>query len=160
MYIYEGSPRSPRRSPRRMEGNRDSNILKPKQTAPIRKRTSSSKGSIIPSSSVALSSLTNAKRIPSFKTSNPSAATNGQRKALRRKNDNDENKENCNVVPRAPRTNGLGVNASTVKKSQPLGAKVTIQGRLPLKEIPLNGFLDKLRKQEVATSVEIMVLSS
>jgi hypothetical protein len=45
-----------------------------------------------------------------------------------------------------------------VKGSQPLAAKTDVaSARLPLREIPLNGFLDKLRKREVVTSVEIMV---
>lgn len=71
---------------------------------------------------------------------------------------NDENKENCNVAPRAPRAGGLGVNGNTEKGLQPLASsKTEINGRLPLKEIPLNGFLEKLRKREVAPSVEIMV---
>jgi len=139
-------------------GSQNSNILKPKQTSPIRKGALSSKGNIVPSSSAALSNITGTKqRIPkSSNPSNPAAAANGRRKVVRRKV-NDENKENCNVVTRVPRTGGLGLNGNTGKGLQPLVSTTEVTGRLPLKEIPLNGFLDKLRKREVAPSVEIMV---
>ena len=155
MYVYEGSPR---RSPRRIESSsQNSNILKPKQTSPTQKGALSSKGNIIPSSLAALSKFTGTKqRIP--KSSNPSnpAAANGRRKVVRRKV-NDENKENRNVVTRVPRAGGLGVNGNTGKGLQPLVSRTEVKGRLPLKEIPLNGFVHKLRKREVAPSVEIMV---
>jgi hypothetical protein len=88
---------------------------------------------------------------------------NGKPKTVVRKTKvNNEDKENCAVAPRRVRigaSTGLGVNGSSVssKNTQPLVLKKAIPGRLPLKELPLNGFLDRLKKCDVAPSVEIVV---
>jgi hypothetical protein len=133
MYIYESSPR---RSPRHV-ARTDGNVLKVKAGSPIRKGKVGQGGRKVLSSSAALASVTGT----------------GQKR--RKQKVNDENKENSSVVPR---TRGTGVNGSTMvdgkKKKVPLGTK-TERGRLPLKELPLNGFLEK---GEGVSSVEIVVL--
>jgi hypothetical protein len=69
---------------------------------------------------------------------------------------NDENKENSQIGVRKTGTaRAVGVNGSGVegKKPMPLGVKVE-RGRLPLKELPINGFVEKM---EGAASVEVVV---
>ena len=83
------------------------------------------------------------------------ASVTGTGQKRRKKKVNDENKENSSV---APRTRGTGVNGSTMvegnKKKQPLRTK-TERERLPLKELPVNGFVEK---GEGVLSVEVVVL--
>lgn len=67
---------------------------------------------------------------------------------------NDENKENSGVVTR-PRATGVN---GTIGKDRAVTSKTeTRTGRTPLKEIALNGFVERLRKREVPPSIEIMV---
>src|ERR1700722_149588 len=127
--IYETSPRRSPRHVRQMDVN--SNILKPKNKSPIRKGNGVGVGVKPLQSARALSSVTGDK----------------SKKIVRKKVVNDENKENCEG-PRITRTTGVGVNGSTtnttnVKTTKPV-KKVTRDGRLPLKELPLNGFLERL----------------
>jgi hypothetical protein len=122
----------------------NSNILKPKNTSPIRKQKSSMSSKPLASVN-ALVSVTQ----------------NKPRKAVRKRVDNDENKENCSAAPRPTRTGGLGVNGNignAKKNPKPVKSLVEARdGRLPLRELPLNGFLDRLKKSDVAPSVEIVV---
>ena len=130
--IRESSPRrSPRHNPTPSE-----NILKPKSNSPIRKSSKNGVGNV-PKSAGALAAVT--------------------RQKPRKRKVNDENKENCGVVTRPARTGGLGINGSTGKSSQPFQSKVD-GGRLPLRELPLNGFGERLRKRDVVPTVEILVL--
>ena len=131
--IYESSlRRSPRHNPTPSE-----NSLKPKSNSPIRKSSKNSVGNV-PKSAGALAAIT--------------------RQKPRKRKVNDENKENCRVVTRPARTGGLGVNGSVGKASQPLPSKVEVVGRLPLKELPLNGFVERLSRRDVVPTVEIVVL--
>jgi hypothetical protein len=142
--IYKSSPRQ---SPRRVRPTIDpnSNILKPKRPSPIQKAKTSQSSKTKPLSSIKASTKTTGNEKP--------------RKVVRKRKVNTEDKENCNTVPRPMRTGGLGVNGSMPlgKKTQPLSLK-EIPGRLPLKELPLNGFLDRLKKCDGASSVEIVVI--
>jgi hypothetical protein len=122
----------------------NSNILKPKNTSPIRKGKGLGVGSKPSHSARALRDVTGEKR-----------------KVVRKKKVNDEDKENCegSKVTRG----AVGVNGSTTtrntkhtKNTKPV-KKETRDGRLPLKELPLNGFLERLKKSDVAASVDIVV---
>jgi len=112
-------------------------VLKVKAGSPIRKGKVAQGGRKVLSSSAALASVTGT----------------GQKR--RKQKVNDENKENSSV---APRTRGTVVNGSTMldgkKKKAPPGTK-TERGRLPLKELPVNGFVEK---GEGVSSVEVVVL--
>ena len=133
MYIYESSPR---RSPRRIIPQRtDANVLKPKSTSPIRK-----------------GKPTQALLRKPFASTGALAAVTGTQQNRRKVRVNDENKENSGVVPR---TRATGVNGAVVedvgkkrgtKKAQ--GGKIERE-RLPLKELPLNGFEVKGERVEV-----------
>ena len=74
---------------------------------------------------------------------------------------NDENKENCVDIRRFVKSGGLGVNGSSSTKGK--SSRVSLRkedgkkGRTPLKELPLNGFVEKLKKRDVAESVEVVV---
>jgi len=140
MYIYE----SPRRSPRHIAPRTDSNILKPKSTSPIRKGkvAQGPQQRKLLSSTGALASVT------------------GIQQKRRKGRVNDENKENSGVVLR---TRVTGVNGSVgegagkkCRPMKPLGGKTERVGRLPLKELPLNGFVEK---PEGVQSVEVVVCS-
>jgi hypothetical protein len=143
--IYEFSSRQ---SPRRVRPTIDpnSNILKPKRASPTQKVKTSQSSKTKP-----LSSINASTKVP---------GTEKPRKVIRKRKVNIEDKENCNAVPRPVRTGGLGVNGSMPlgKKTQPLSLKKEIPGRLPLRELPLNGFLDRLKKCDGASSVEIVVI--
>jgi len=76
---------------------------------------------------------------------------------------NDENKENC-VATRVARSTTQGINGNSLnakgKGKRVIGDKKVeskVGGRAPLKELPLNGFVDKLRKRHVSESVEVVV---
>jgi len=86
----------------------------------------------------------------------------GPRKTVRRKKPvvNDENKENCGGPAMGLRRSVLGVNGNHSEGKKPVQSKIERNGRLPLKELRLNGFLDRLRKREVAPSVEVVVCPS
>jgi hypothetical protein len=120
----------------------NSNILRPKPNSPIRKSNAGQSVRKPLSSANALAKIT---------------GTDAPKK-MRKRKVNDENKENCNTVPRPVRTGGLGVNGSMVsgKNMQPFTTKMELRnGRLPLKELPLN-----FGKGEIAPSVEIVVFES
>jgi hypothetical protein len=115
----------------------NSNILKPKTASPIRKSNAGQSIRKAPSSANALAKITG----------------NEAPKKFRKSKVNDENKENCNTASRPVRTGGLGVNGSMVsgKNTQPLTSKSVLRnGRLPLKELPLNfGTGDAVRSVEI-----------
>jgi hypothetical protein len=136
--VYEPSPR---RSPRHVRPTADlnSSILRPKTKSPIRKSNAGQSVRKPLSSANALAKITG----------------NDARQKLRKRKVNDENKENCNTAPRPVRAGGLGVNGRIVsgKNAQPFTSKTELRnGRLPLKELPLN-----FGKGEIAPSVEIVV---
>jgi hypothetical protein len=153
--IYESSPR---RSPRHIHPPSESNILKPKSNSPIRKSKASQQSlKKILNSSNALATVTrDATQNAGEKPRNASNAV--VREARRKRIINDENKENCGTVSRRSRMATVGVNGSELqgKKTVPLQSK--LNSRMPLKELPLNGFVERLKKREVVTSVEIVVI--
>jgi len=112
-------------------------VLKVKAGSPIRKGKVAQGGRKVLSSSAALASVTG----------------NGPKR--RKPKVNDENKENSDVGTRT--TRATGVNGNTIidgkKKKAPLGTK-TRRIRLPLKELPVNGFVEK---GEGVSSVEVVV---
>jgi hypothetical protein len=117
----------------------NSNILRPKTTSPIRKSNAGESVRKRLSSANALAKVT---------------GNDGPKKMAKRKVD-DANKENWNTASRPVRAGGLGVNGSMVsgKNTQPFTSKTELRnGRLPLKELPLN-----FGKGEIAPSVEIVV---
>ena len=132
--IYESSPR---RSPRHIPAPSE-NVLIQKPKSPIRKPSSKNGARNVPKSSAALAAVT--------------------RQKPRKRKVNDENKENCGIITRAARTGGLRVNGSDGKASQPLQSNIEVVGRLPLKELRLNGFIERLGKRDVDPTVEIVVL--
>ena len=134
--IYQSSPR---RSPRQLTRiDHSSNTLKTKTTSPIRKsKTSQSQKKALPSA-------------------NALAAVTRPTSTRRHAKVNDENKENCGNVMRT-RTTRPGVNANTKKDGSVV--KTEINRRMPLKEIPLNGFVERLRKRDIVPSVEITVFT-
>ena len=131
MYIYESSPR---RSPRHNPGP-DSTVLKPKIASPIRKGKRTQRVPKPLASTGALASIT--------------GTTQKQRKVKV----NDENKENSNIATQSSRRTGENTGFGQGKKKMPLGTKVE-RGRLPLKELPVNGFVEKM---EQVASVEVAV---
>jgi hypothetical protein len=141
--IYE----SPRRSPRHVlpKSDLDSNILKPKATSAIRKQGSRQLSKNPPTSAGALAAATR----------------DGIPKRGRKKKVNDENKENSNVGHHPHRTSGVGVNGMvSAKNARSVQRKAEARdGRTPLKELPLNEFVDGLRKRDDVPSVEIVVYS-
>lgn len=148
--IYESSPR---RSPRHIHPSSE-NVLKPKSDSPIRKSASSKNAQSSKKVSTTKTALSSSKAL---------ANAPHDDKQKRRKNAqvNDENKENCGAERQtqgARRTEAtVGINGSTLQKNstQPT-LRIRIDPRTPLKELPLNGFVDKLKKDGIR-SVEIMV---
>lgn len=133
--MYTICESSPRRSPRH-DPTPSEDILKMKSNSPIRKSSNNGVGHV-PKSAGALAAVT--------------------REKPRKAKVNDENKENRGIVTRPARTGGLQVHGNTRKASQPLQSKIDAVGRLPLKELPLNGFIESLRRGAVVPAVEIMV---
>lgn len=139
--IYE----SPRRSPRHVppQSGLNSNVLKPKATSAVRKQEPTQSLKNLPTSARALTAV----------------ARDGIQKRGRKKKANDENKENGDAGLQHRRSAAINVNGVPLaKKAGPVHRKVeTRDGRTPLKELPLNGFVDILRERDVVPSVEIVV---
>jgi hypothetical protein len=112
-------------------------VLKAKTGSPIRKGKVGQGGRKVLSSSAALASVTGT----------------GQKR--RKPKVNDENKENSAVGTRATRATGVNGNTMTDgKKKKVLLGTNTERSRLPLKELAVNGFVDK---GEGVSSVEVVV---
>jgi hypothetical protein len=137
--VYESSPR---RSPRNVSHSVETNILKPKSHSPIRKTKSHS-----------------SKKATSSANAWSESSQNVPPKKVRKRKVNDEDKENVNVAVKPRRTTGLGVNGSSEngKNRDHLKSRELRDRRLPLKELPLNGFLDSSKKGYALSSVEITV---
>jgi len=73
----------------------------------------------------------------------------------------DEDKENRHSTnTRAARSSGVGNNGSNgSKENVPFGSSktVTMNRRMPLRELPLNSFASKLETSDGPSSVEVLV---
>lgn len=131
MYIYESLRRSPR------------NVAHPgpNTKSPIRKGMPAGRKGKTVATGEALAVATGMKRVPKAK------------KGV------SEDKENVAVGPRGTRQTGCSVVPPLSSKADGVKRPMREGGRVPLRELQVNDFVAKLKKREVAPSVEVTVLN-
>jgi hypothetical protein len=135
MYIYE----SPRRSPRNVARPATDG---PKTKSPIRKgKAAGRKGKTVAAGEALAVATGRMKRVP------------------RAKKGVSEDQENIATVPRGTRQMGCSVVAPVSSKTDGVKRPMREGGRVPLRELQINDFVEKLKKREVAPSVEVTVLN-
>jgi len=137
MYIYE----SPRKSPRKVSARNTVNATSEKTKSPGRKGKPPAGG-----------------KQKTSKRAEALAAATGMRRGQNIKKNASEDKENSWVTSRQSRQLRCSIAGEVSSKvTENPKSKVPENLRIPLRELQINSFADKLKKRDVAPSVEVAV---